>query len=66
MSILILLVTKGHMQNFRTLGQSHLGVETLDKREGRKKIENKNAVKSGHYVLSATPKGIACTSLGPI
>ena len=31
----------------------------------RKREEKKNAINSGHYVLPATPKGRACTSLRP-
>ena len=47
------------MQNFITLGQRRK-VTRLDRKK-----ERKHAVKSGHYLLSATPKSSARNSLRP-
>jgi hypothetical protein len=50
------------MQNLMTLGPTPSGRKVTRSEEERK---NNNAVSSGHYILPATPKGSARTSLGP-
>ena len=60
-----LVDTEGRMQNFRTLGQPHLGKSNPRGRRERDR-KKKNAIISGHYVPSATPKGSARTSFGLI
>ena len=51
------------MQNFRTYDDPFWEKSNRDR---EKKIgEGENAVNSGHHVLPATPKGSACTLLGP-
>ena len=53
---LILLVTEGFMQNFRTLEQP---VWEKCNNMRKKEEEEKNAIDSGHYIMPARPKGSA-------
>ena len=63
-AILTFWLTEGRMKKFQN-PRTTPSRRKVTGSEREKEEERKNAVKRGHYILPAKPKGSACTSLKP-